>query len=108
MALLVAANLRLEHGGTPLFDGVSLTLKRRDRVALSGSNGAGKTTLLRLLAGELALDGGELSRGKGVAVALHDQRPPAGSSERLDDYVLSGLGHLFPQDLHAGLISSRR
>ena len=94
MALLVAANLRLEHGGTPLFEGVSLTLKPRDRVALSGSNGAGKTTLLRVLAGELSLDGGELSRGKGVAVALHDQRPPGGSSQLLEDYLLSGLGHL--------------
>ena len=94
MALLVAANLRLEHGGTPLFDGVSLTLQPRDRVALSGSNGAGKTTLLRVLAGEVALDGGELSRGKGVAIALHDQRPPAASNQSLDDYVLSGVGHL--------------
>ena len=99
MSLLVAANLRLEHGGTPLFDGVSLTLRPRDRVALSGPNGAGKTTLLRLLAGELEADGGELSRGKGVSVALHDQRPPAGSSELLEDYVLGGLRRLLELEM---------
>ena len=94
MALLVAASLRLEHSGTPLFDGVSLTLQPRDRVALAGPNGAGKTTLLRLLSGELHPDAGELSLGKGVSVSLHDQRPPAGSSEALESYVLRGLGHL--------------
>src|SRR5436190_1854473 len=45
VAVLIASNLRKEHSGTPLFDGVSFTVNRRDRIALSGANGAGKTTL---------------------------------------------------------------
>jgi ABC-type multidrug transport system ATPase subunit len=49
MAVLIASALRKELSGEPLFDGVSFTLRRGDRIALSGPNGAGKTTLLRIL-----------------------------------------------------------
>ncbi len=52
MAVVIASNLRKEIAGSLLFEGVSFSLERRDRLALSGPNGAGKTTLLRMLAGE--------------------------------------------------------
>src|SRR3954451_16342345 len=94
MAVLIATNLRKELGGSPLFDGVSFKLERRDRLALAGANGAGRTTLLRALQGEITLEGGELAWEKGTRVALHDQRPPAGSSRPLRDYVLAGTADL--------------
>jgi ATP-binding cassette subfamily F protein 3 len=94
MAVLIATNLRKELSGSPLFDGVSFKLERRDRLALAGANGAGKTTLLRALQGEITLEGGELAWEKGTRVALHDQRPPAGSSRPLRDYVLAGTADL--------------
>jgi ATP-binding cassette subfamily F protein 3 len=80
--------------GEPLFRGVSFKLERRDRMTLSGRNGAGKTTLLRMLAGQASIDGGELVFGKGVKVALHDQRPPRERTLSLRDYVLSGAREL--------------
>ena len=94
MAVLIATNLRKELSGEPLFDGVSFKVERRDRVALAGANGAGKTTLLRALQGEITLEGGELAWEKGTRVALHDQRPPAGSRRPLRDYVLAGTADL--------------
>lgn len=94
MAVLIASSLRKELSGTPLFDGVSFKVERRDRLALAGPNGAGKTTLLRALAGEISLEGGELAWEKGARVALHDQRPPASSGRPLRDYVLSGTADL--------------
>ena len=94
MAVLIATNLRKELSGSPLFDGVSFKVERRDRLALAGVNGAGKTTLLRTLAGELSLDGGELAFEKGVRVTLHDQRPPATSERPLAEYVLVGTADL--------------
>jgi ATP-binding cassette subfamily F protein 3 len=94
MAVLIASNLRKELSGTPLFDGVSFKVERRDRLALAGPNGAGKTTLLRALVGEVSLEGGELALEKGARVALHDQRPPAGSERPLRDYVLAGTADL--------------
>jgi ATP-binding cassette subfamily F protein 3 len=94
MAVVIASNLRKELAGTVLFDGVSFSVERRDRVALSGPNGAGKTTLLRILAGETEKHGGELAFAKGTRVALHDQRPPLEQELSLREYVLSGAGDL--------------
>jgi ATP-binding cassette subfamily F protein 3 len=94
MAVVIASNLRKEIAGNVLFDGVSFSVERRDRVALSGPNGAGKTTLLRILAGETEKHGGELAFQKGTRVALHDQRPPLDQDLTLREYVLSGARDL--------------
>ena len=59
-------------------------------MTLSGRNGSGKTTLLRILAGVAGLDDGQFIYGKGVRVALHDQRPPRDELS-LRDYVSEGL-----------------
>ena len=92
--MLIASNLRKELAGTPLFDGVSFKVERKDRVALAGPNGAGKTTLLRALVGQTELQGGELAFQKGTRAALHDQRPPLERVLTLDEYVLGGAADL--------------
>ncbi len=94
MAVLIASNLRKEIAGTPLFDGVSFKVERRDRLALAGPNGAGKTTLLRALVAEVSIEAGEVAFEKGARVTLHDQRPPPGSDKPLRDYVLAGTADL--------------
>jgi ATP-binding cassette subfamily F protein 3 len=94
VAVVIASNLRKEISGNVLFDGVSFSVERRDRVALSGPNGAGKTTLLRILAGETEKHGGELAFAKGTRIALHDQRPPVERDITLREYVLSGARDL--------------
>jgi ATP-binding cassette subfamily F protein 3 len=90
MALLIASDLHKDIAGQPLLQGVSFKLERRERLTLAGRNGAGKTTLLRMLAGETAIDRGELSIAKGVRIALHDQRPPREREMELREYLLSG------------------
>src|SRR6476619_6925991 len=94
MAVVIASNLRKELAGSVLFDCISFSVERRDRVALSGPNGAGKTTLLRMLSGETEIHGGELAFQKGTRVALHDQRPPLEQDVTLREYVLSGARDL--------------
>ena len=99
MAVVIASNLRKELAGSLLFDGVSFSVERRDRVALSGPNGAGKTTLLRILAGETEKHGGELAFEKDTRVALHDQRPPLERELSLREYVLSGARDLIAAEI---------
>jgi ATP-binding cassette subfamily F protein 3 len=94
MAVVIASNLRKELAGDLLFDGVSFSVERGDRLSLSGPNGAGKTTLLRILAGETERHGGELAFQKGTRIALHDQRPPLAVGLTLREYALSGAADL--------------
>jgi ATP-binding cassette subfamily F protein 3 len=94
MAVLIASELRKEFAGDPLFEGVSFTVGRRDRLSLAGANGAGKTTLLRAIAGETSLQGGKLAHAKGTRIALHDQRPPLEFDVTLREYALSGARDL--------------
>src|SRR3954467_11660451 len=101
MAVLIASDLAKDMAGEPLLRGVSFKLERRERLTIAGRNRAGKTTLLRMLSGETSIDGGELVLGKGVRVALHDQRPPRDRDLSLRDYVLSGCRE--PLELEAEL-----
>ena len=94
MAVLIASELRKEWSGDPLFQKVSFTVGRKDRLALAGPNGAGKTTLLRAIAGQTSLQGGALAFEKGARVALHDQRPPLEFDQTLREYALSGVSDL--------------
>jgi ATP-binding cassette subfamily F protein 3 len=94
MAVVTASNLRKELAGSLLFEGVSFSVERRDRLALSGPNGAGKTTLLRMLIGESERHGGELAFAKGTRIALHDQRPPLDRGLTLREYALTGARDL--------------
>jgi ABC transport system ATP-binding/permease protein len=58
-----------------LFEGLSVTISRGDRVAVVGVNGSGKTTLLRILTGAVAPDEGVIRFGRGVRIASLEQDP---------------------------------
>src|SRR5512133_4380350 len=102
MPVVTASNVRKELAGSLLFEGVSFTVERRDRLSLSGPNGAGKTTLLRMLVGESEIHGGELSFAKGTRIALHDQRPPLDRGLTLREYSLTGARDLIETEEELG------
>ena len=71
--MLTLNRIRKAYGGRVLFDGVSLHVGARERVALVGPNGAGKTTLFEMLAGRLSPDDGDVLVQKGVVVGYLPQ-----------------------------------
>lgn len=60
-------------GGPVLFEGLSLSLARGERLLVMGLNGAGKTTLLRMLAGIVSPDEGSVMPGLGVSTGYYAQ-----------------------------------
>jgi ATPase subunit of ABC transporter with duplicated ATPase domains len=92
--MLKALDLRFRHDGTPLFDGLSLTLHPHDRCALIGPNGAGKTTLLRLLAGAGSPERGTVAVAPGTRIGYLPQEPP-GPELTLDRLLGAGLGEVW-------------
>ena len=53
MALLEINKLKKEFGDFLLFDDVTFSIDKNDRVALIGNNGCGKTTLIKMILGQL-------------------------------------------------------
>jgi ATP-binding cassette subfamily F protein 3 len=70
--------------GRPLFEGASATIPTGHKVGLVGRNGAGKTTLFRLIRGELALEGGEISMPSRARIGGVAQEVPSSATSLLD------------------------
>jgi iron complex transport system ATP-binding protein len=114
-ALLEAETLTFAYGtGSPVVDGVSLTIQVGERLALVGPNGAGKTTLLRLLSGDLIPRSGAVRwRGMPLAalgrrhlargIAVLPQNFPAGPLDDLTVEEVVALG----RTAHAGWLGLR-
>src|SRR6201994_3633889 len=60
MSLLVISGAAIRLGGRSILNGADLTVDRAHRIGLVGRNGVGKSTLLRAIAGDVALDAGEI------------------------------------------------
>jgi ATP-binding cassette subfamily F protein 3 len=65
--------VRKAFGDNVVYRGLTRTVTRGEKVAIVGVNGAGKTTLLRMIAGELAPDGGTIELGANVRAAYYAQ-----------------------------------
>jgi ATPase subunit of ABC transporter with duplicated ATPase domains len=68
-------SIQVSRGGRKLFDdnGIDLSIRGPERIALTGPNGAGKSTLLRVIDGDLQPDAGTVARADG-RIAYLSQR----------------------------------
>jgi len=59
-AMIDLRDVRFSYGGRTILNGITLTIKRGEIVAVMGGSGGGKTTLLGLIGGRLKPDAGEV------------------------------------------------
>jgi ATP-binding cassette subfamily F protein uup len=95
--LVQLKEIALTFGGTPLLEGVELSVSTGERVALVGRNGSGKSTLLKIAAGLIEPDRGSRFVQPGATVRYLPQEPDFADTASVLDYVEAGLG---PGDDH--------
>lgn len=65
--MVALSELDLYFGDRPIFDGVSIQVKKQDKIGLVGKNGAGKSTLLKLINGQYTPDKGTVNIQKNIS-----------------------------------------
>ena len=71
--VLTVNNLSKSYGSHVVFNALSFSVIRGEKIVISGVNGAGKTTLLRILSGEDTNFSGEIHLGTGVTTGYFSQ-----------------------------------
>jgi len=87
--VLTFQNLQLRRGTRILFENVTFTLFRGERVGITGANGTGKTTLLSVIRGDLHPDAGEYSAPANLRMAWVEQETRTDPKSALE-YTLDG------------------
>ncbi len=82
--MLRIQNISYNVEGRPLFESASATIPTGHKVGLIGRNGAGKTTLFRLIRGELALEGGNITLPDRARIGGVAQEVPSNEVSLID------------------------
>ena len=90
--LVQLGGITLTFGGTPLLEGVDLSVAAGERVCLGGRNGSGKSTLLRIVAGQVEPDKGTRFLQPDATIRYLPQEPDLTGFATVSDYVAAGLG----------------
>ena len=67
------SDLELYFGDRAIFNGVSVQIKKQDKIGLVGKNGAGKSTLLKLIDGQYKPDKGSVNQQKNIVLGYLPQ-----------------------------------
>ncbi|MBR1389078.1 MAG: ABC-F family ATP-binding cassette domain-containing protein, partial [Prevotella sp.] len=91
---VICDEVRKDYGAHTVFDHVTLTIKRGEKVAFVGKNGEGKSTLVKCIMGEIPYTG-ELKIGHNIQIGYFAQNQAQLLDENLTvfqtiDYVAKG------------------
>jgi len=88
--MITITNLCKNFTNRTLFEGVSLSIYRNEKIGLAGPNGSGKTTLFSIIRGEMQSTGGEVQIQKGINIGYLPQESSFLSERTVIDELTSG------------------
>src|SRR4026208_813699 len=75
MPIATLSNIEKHFGQRVLFEDLSFTIDRGERVGLIGDNGTGKTTLFKVIAAEVQPENGTVAVARSVKLGYLEQDP---------------------------------
>jgi ABC transport system ATP-binding/permease protein len=88
MNVLTADKLSMSYSDKSLFEDLSISLAKGEKIAIIAANGTGKSTLLKILAGEEIPDEGTVVFRKGIRLGYLEQSPDLNNSLSVIDAIL--------------------
>ncbi|TBN03584.1 ABC transporter ATP-binding protein [Hyunsoonleella flava] len=89
MNYLTVENISKSYGELTLFENISFSVHKDQKIAFIAKNGTGKTSILNILSGEDVADSGNIIYRKDIKVSFLSQDPKFDKSLTVEDTILA-------------------
>ena len=89
MNYLNVENISKSYGEVTLFEGVSFSIHKGQKIAFIAKNGTGKTSILKIISGEDTCDSGEITYRKNIAVSFLSQDPKFNDNLTIEESIFN-------------------
>lgn len=94
-------------GASTLFEDVSFSIDKKDKIGFVGANGAGKTTLFKIMLKEYGIDSGEIFENNQTKIGYMQQQTNLTSDKTVYDELMTVFKHLADMELELDLIARK-
>ena len=89
MNYLTVENISKSYGELTLFEGLSFSVHKDQKIAFIAKNGTGKTSILNIISGDDEADSGSITYRKGIAVSFLSQDPKFDNSLTIEETIFA-------------------
>jgi len=94
ISYLQAENLTKSFGEFALFEDISFSINKDQKIALIAKNGTGKTSLLNILTGKDTPDSGQVSMKNGITIGYLEQNPVVDDNKTVLEQIFSSANEI--------------
>ncbi|MDD7885195.1 ABC-F family ATP-binding cassette domain-containing protein [Flavivirga sp. 57AJ16] len=89
MNYLTVENISKSYGELTLFEGISFSVHKDQKIAFVAKNGTGKTSILNIISGDDEADSGSVTYRKGIAVSFLSQDPKFDNNLTVEETIFA-------------------
>ena len=89
MNYLNVENISKSYGEVTLFEDISFSIHKGQKIAFIAKNGTGKTSILKIISGEDTSDSGEITYRKNIAVSFLSQNPKFDDNLTIEESIFN-------------------